>query len=258
MTPYSQGYNDTITKIGGYWQNVVGMNDPGDFTAKRDAYFKLKDQDDAYWNNAYKLQEQAIGKKPERKKGMHPDTAKGVGLLTGAGLGGLLGGAAGLGLSRIKGGPHAKAILGGTGLLAGLLGGGTIGRAIGKRSVPKYPKTLNEKELQDHAARSGEWMSQYKEKNLPPENALGHELKPKDIGGEYLGWLGKYVSFPEMVANARRDSLGDQDTGSGYISKEDLLRNLEEIGGWDKPYEEGLLDKVKSAPYNYFTSTEAF
>ena len=79
----------------------------------------------------------------------------------------------------------------------------------------------------------------------------------EDIGGEELGYTGKYVSVPEMVGTAAKEHFANQLTGEGYMSREDMLDRLEKTFGTHKQNPE-LWAKLQASTHPYFTSSQAF
>ena len=73
MTPYDQGYNNTLRKLGcfcktaGYWQNIVGFDDLDTFNKSRQAMLDAHAASDAYDQAESEHITSQLGEKPDRK-----------------------------------------------------------------------------------------------------------------------------------------------------------------------------------------------
>jgi hypothetical protein len=77
----------------------------------------------------------------------------------------------------------------------------------------------------------------------------------KSLKGKDLGWLGKYVEVPGIHALGETSPYSGSPTGSGYLSKQDLLNELQQFEGVEHRTP-GIDELIKKSPYKYYTSTK--
>jgi hypothetical protein len=134
-------------------------------------------------------------------------------------------------------------------------------------------KPITNPEWETYTNKAKDLRQQYWKDNPSPENPydLGDRtFTPKTLGGEELAVFSKYFGHPEMVGFSPIEHMSGDETGRGYLPKQELVEYLERMGpdqqsGWGpmQPGEDTYGDKVdllkmlQDSPYQYFTSTDA-
>jgi hypothetical protein len=81
------------------------------------------------------------------------------------------------------------------------------------------------------------------------------EAAKKAFKGTPYGWLGKYTEVPEMDPYSAKSIMSGSPTGSGHMSKDELLKYLESMKEFPTRTP-GILEQLSKSPHKYFTSTE--
>lgn len=261
---YSQGYVDALSRLGiqknaGYWQNVVGMSDPTKLEALRKQYLAAESGQGDYTKQEEDAAAKALGKQPS-----YPETKELPGSrlkrsLVGAGIGSGVGGLMGLAAMLQGGKPSLRDLpfLGGAMGIGGVGGGllGALSNGSQRRQDPREKKTYDE-----YWKKRNTWSDQYRKDN-PDTSPTLDPPEPGMFGGKNLGYLGKYVSVPGMVGFSGEEPLSGSPTGKGYLSREELLNELQGLPseGLDPAgmKQMDLLKAIQESPYSHFTSTEA-
>jgi hypothetical protein len=79
--------------------------------------------------------------------------------------------------------------------------------------------------------------------------------RAKLMGGQDLGWMGKYMEIPKLYPYGEKAPYSGRPTGEGYLTKEELLKQLQGFRGLPTRTE-GLIEALQKSEYPYFTSTE--
>jgi len=102
--------------------------------------------------------------------------------------------------------------------------------------------------------RLKEWQQKYEADNPEPEVLDAHG-RAKAIGAEPLGWMGKYTVIPKLYPYGSEEPYSGASTGQGYLSKEELLKQLEDMS-WAEHHTPDLLERVRKSPRKFFTTTD--
>ena len=124
---------------------------------------------------------------------------------------------------------------------------------------------LDAPEKSTYRAAVDKAMDVYRETHPVNDNIQDYtKFSTKALVEEDFGNTGKYNEIAELLGRHSSGLLTDAPVNAGYMSKEDFFKHEQmqpkHLKGWYPNYHKDItnaLDKLKTSPYKYVTSTDA-